>query len=199
MPGRPSRRSRILILGALCALLAYAGINYYRVARQAGLDETRTADVIVVFGAAEYAGKPSPVYRARLDHALDLYQHGLAKHIIATGGHGEDVKFAEGSVGRDYLIAKGVPQDMVIAETQSEDTQDSARRVAGIMRANGLTNCLAVSDAYHMYRIKRMMSGQGIECFASPRPLAKPLSQRQKAAYYLREVLSLTLWRLGIT
>ena len=199
MSRRPSRKLRLLLLGTLCVLIVYIGMNYYWIARQAGLDEARNADVIVVFGAAEYAGRPSPVYRARLDHALGLYERGLAKHMIATGGHGEDPKFAEGSVGRDYLISKGIPAEMVIAETQSEDTQDSAWRVANIMRANGMKDCLAVSDAYHMYRIKQMMSGQGIECYASPRPLAKPLTQRQKAAYYLREVLSLTLWRLGIT
>jgi uncharacterized SAM-binding protein YcdF (DUF218 family) len=197
----PRRISRRVMLGGLLVLLpaAYVGVTYHRIARQAGQDETRPAAVIVVFGAAEYAGRPSPVFRARLDHALDLFHRGLSRHIITTGGHGEDAKFAEGSVGRDYLVTKGVPPESVIAETQSQDTADSARRVAVIMRANGMQECLAVSDAYHMYRIKRMMAAEGVPCFASPRPAGRLLTHGQKAANYLREVLSLTLWRLGLS
>jgi uncharacterized SAM-binding protein YcdF (DUF218 family) len=199
MPRRVPRTALYTGLSLFLFTASYVGVNYVWVARQAARDESRPADVIVVFGAAEYAGRPSPVFRARLDHALSLYQRGLSQHIITTGGQGVDAKFAEGSVGRDYLVAKGVPADSVIAETQSLDTQDSARRVAAIMRANGMQDCLAVSDAYHMFRIKRMLADQGITAFASPRPATRRLSLRERSALYLREVLSLTLWRLGLT
>jgi len=154
--------------------------------------------VIVVFGAAEYAGKPSPIYKARLDHALELYKRKLAPLVITTGGHGNDPQYTEGGVGRDYLIDAGVPEAKAVAETQSEDTADSAVRVAAIMRTNRLKTCLAVSDPYHMYRIKRMMAKQGIVAYGAPRK-AKPLSAWQRAGFYLREVFSLTLWRLGLT
>ncbi len=179
-------------------LLAYVGQNYVQVARQADRDEARDADAIIVFGAAEYAGKPSPVYRARLDHGLALYQQGLAPFVITTGGHGADEHFTEGGVGRSYLMAAGVPEAKLIAETQSDDTSDSAERVAIIMKANNLKSCLAVSDGYHIHRIKLMMAEQGITAYGAPRPLAKPLSTTARASLFLREVLSLTLWRLHL-
>lgn len=201
---RPKRRQRMsfkrrLLWLVVLAILAYIGITFYLISRQAARDEARPADVIIVFGAAEYAGRPSPIYRARLDHGFALYQKGLAKYIIATGGRGDDPTYSEGGVGRDYLIGRGVPERNVIAETQSDDTSDSARRVANIMRANGMKDCIAVSDAYHLYRIKRMMGRQGVTAYASPRPPSRPMLWRERSIYYLREVLSITLWRLHIT
>lgn len=191
-------RTRLTTAALTLSLLAYVAVNYWKVAAQAGLDEARPADAIVVFGAAEYVGKPSPIYRARLDHGLTIYKRGLANLVITTGGHGDDEHFTEGGVGRDYLIAASIPEGRVIAETQSDDTSDSAARVATIMRANNLKSCIAVSDAYHLHRIKLMMTEQGIVTYGSPRPQAKPLTVRQKVAFYLREVLSLTLWRLHL-
>jgi uncharacterized SAM-binding protein YcdF (DUF218 family) len=180
-----------LIIGA--AALTYVAITYRSVSAQAVKDEARPADVIIVFGAAEYAGRPSPAFRARLDHALDIYRQGVAPFIITTGGKG-DVKFTEGGVGRDYLVAAGVPDAKVIAETQSGDTSESAQRVATIMRANNMTTCVAVSDGYHIYRIKRMMMNQGVETYGSPR-----LGGNKTPLIFLREVASITLWRLHIT
>ncbi|MEO5935745.1 MAG: YdcF family protein [Terriglobales bacterium] len=179
-------------------LFGYIGWNYASVARQSDLNEARAADAIVVFGAAEYAGKPSPIYRARLDHGLALYKQGLAPFVITTGGHGADEKFTEGGVGRSYLMAAGVPEAHLIAETQSADTSDSAERVATIMKANQLRSCLAVSDGYHIHRIKLMMAEQGITTYGAPRPPVKPQSRMARAGYFLREVLSLTLWRLHL-
>ncbi len=175
------------------AVIVYVAVNYYEISTQASHDESRPADVIVVFGAAEYSGKPSPTFRARLDHALVLYQRGIAPFIVTTGGKG-DARFTEGGVGRDYLVAAGVPDAKVIAETQSEDTSESAQRVGAIMRANNMKSCVAVSDGYHIYRIKRMMHDQGVQTYGSPRPggVARPL-------IFLREVASITLWRLHIT
>jgi uncharacterized SAM-binding protein YcdF (DUF218 family) len=192
-----SKRLRLIAYLAL-VLLAYITVTYYRVARQSALDESQPADVIVVFGAAEYAGKPSPIYRARLDHALLLYRRGVAPFVITTGGHGDDEHFTEGGVGRDYLVAAGIPEAKVIAETQSADTSDSAQRVGTIMKANHMKTCLAVSDGYHIHRIKLMMAGQGVIAFGAPRPLLKPLTEKQRMGFFLREVLSLTLWRLHL-
>ena len=186
-------KALFISLAILSAVIAYVGVTYHLIASQATKDEARPADVIIVFGAAEYSGKPSPAFRARLDHALTIYRQGIAPIIITTGGKG-DSKFTEGGVGRDYLVAAGVPDASVIAETQSDDTSESARRVATIMRTNSMKTCVAVSDGYHIYRIKRMMHNQGVETYGSPRP-----GGRKRVSIFLREVASITLWRLHIT
>lgn len=198
-PHQPKHRARKVIYFLLAALIAYVAYTYYVVARQATLDETRPADAIIVFGAAEYSGKPSPVLRARLDHALDLYKRGLAPYIITTGGNGDDPNYSEGGVGRAYLINGGVPESRIIAETQSDDTAESAQRVAAITRINHMTTCLVVSDGYHIFRIKRMMAAHGVTAYGAPRPGTQELSFFRRSGFFLREVLSLTLWRLHIT
>src|SRR5215471_11245266 len=109
-------------LWVLMAVLVYSAVVYRSVVRQSSKDEARAAGAIVVFGAAEYDGRPSPVYRARLDHAAELYRRGLAPIVITTGGSGADPKFSEGEVGRDYLKTLGIPDAQLIAETQSTDT-----------------------------------------------------------------------------
>lgn len=190
-------RTRLLlsvVFAVIALLIAYIAATYRMIAREAQLDETRHADVIVVFGAAEYSGKPSPVYRARLDHAADLFRQGIAPIIITTGGAGRDPNFSEGQVGRSYLTARGIPEGQLIAETQSDDTLQSAERVAAIMRANGMHTCVTVSDGYHMFRIKRMMQAQGIDVYAAPRSDAhgsSPLAM-------LDEVFKYTLWKLRL-
>ena len=188
-----SKKVPLISLAIGLAVIAYAGVTYHLIASQATKDEARPADVIIVFGAAEYSGKPSPAFRARLDHALTIYRLGIAPIIITTGGKG-DSKFTEGGVGRDYLVAAGVPDAKVIAETKSDDTSESARRVATIMRTNHMKTCVAVSDGYHIYRIKRMMKNQGVEAYGSPRP-----GGNKRVSIFLREVASITLWRLHIT
>ncbi|HVP54218.1 MAG TPA: YdcF family protein [Candidatus Eisenbacteria bacterium] len=167
--------------------------------REAGVDEARPADAIVVFGAAEYAGRPSPVYRARLEHAYELFEQGMAPLIITTGGAGGDPKFSEGQVGRDYLSKLGVPDVNLIAETQADDTGQSARRVAVILEANQLSSALLVSDAYHLYRAKRMMEREGITVYVSPRPDSIPKTRWGRLLAALREAFSYTLYRLHMT
>ncbi len=166
---------------------------------QANLDQARPADAIVVFGAAEYVGHPSPVFRARLDHAHELFEQGLAPLIITTGGAGKDPKFSEGQVGRDYLAKHGVPDVNLIAETQGTDTEYSARRVAVIMEANNLKSALVVSDAYHLYRAKRMMEHEGITVYTSPWPDSIPKTAWGRWIAALREAVSYVLYRLHMT
>lgn len=192
-------RRKVILWTIVGLVLFYIAYNAVRVAGEYGRDESRQADAIVVFGAAEYAGRPSPIFKARLDHAHNLYKQGLAPIVITTGGHrGDDDTFTEGGVGRDYLVAQGIPSAAVIAETQSSDTSDSAERVGAIMKTNKLRTCLAVSDPYHIHRIKVMLAAEDVTTYGAPRPLAKPLSAPARLALYLREVLSLTLWRLGL-
>jgi uncharacterized SAM-binding protein YcdF (DUF218 family) len=195
----PYRTPHRWIWVVLALLALYFSVQYLRVVHQAHTDETRPADAIVVFGAAEYAGKPSPVYRARLDHALTLYTRKIAPVVITTGGAGGDPVHSEGEVGRDYLLERGVPEKGLIAETQSDDTSESAERVAVIMRRNNMNSCVAVSDGYHLFRIKRMMERQGVTVYGAPRPELKPLSRWQKMRIQMKEVLSYTLWRMHLT
>ena len=177
--------------------LAWFVVIFCLVTRQAGRDESRHADAIVVFGAAEYYGRPSPIYRARLDHAYTLFKNGFAPLIITSGGAADDPTFTEGGVGRDYLVARGVPDGAVIAETQSGDTSESAARIANIFRTNHLHTCVAVSDGYHMFRVKQMLQREGVTAYASPRPDSRLTSHWQRSKVKLREVISYTAWKLG--
>jgi uncharacterized SAM-binding protein YcdF (DUF218 family) len=202
MPARASRPSRSA--GWLALLVAVAAAAWLlaiceRILHQGRQDEVRPAAAIVVFGAAEYDGRPSPVYRARLDHAYELFERRIAPMVITTGGSGLDPNFSEGGVGRDYLAARGVPAANLIAETQGADTAQSARRVAVIMRANGLRDCVAVSDPYHVFRVKMMLGREGIAAYTSPRPDSRPHTLGQRILAVAREAASYALWRLHLT
>ena len=188
---------RLEAVGVL-ALAAFLALTAVRIVHEGSLQEVHSADAIVVFGAAEYSGHPSPVLRARLDHAFDLFQEGIAPVVITTGGAAADPSFSEGGVGRDYLARRGIPERNLIAETQGSDTAQSAVRVAVIMRANGLRSCVAVSDAYHVFRIKRLLKHEGIgPVYVAPRPDSRPHGAGQRLYALLREASSYLLWKLG--
>ncbi|MGB7744822.1 MAG: YdcF family protein, partial [Terracidiphilus sp.] len=155
------------------------------------------ADAIGVLGAAEYDGRPSPVYRARLDHALELYHRGIAPLIITLGGPGGDA-YTEGSVGEEYLISKGVPEEDIIAETESRNTEESARRIAVIARVNGLHRLVIVSDGTHLFRIHAICAADGLDVLTSPRSRPAVEDKTLEAERIGHEVLSYTLWRLHL-
>jgi uncharacterized SAM-binding protein YcdF (DUF218 family) len=185
--------------------LLFLGLVVYFIAtgrailQAASLQELHPADAIVVFGAAEYSGHPSPVFRARLDHAFELYQKKLAPVVITTGGAAEDPKYNEGGVGHDYLMGRGIPDDALIAETQATDTAESAERVAGIMRENHMRSVLAVSDEYHVFRIRKMLQHEGVKVYLAPRSDSRPHSVWQKGVGLAREAASYLVWKLDIT
>lgn len=190
-------RLLIVLLGILVLLLVATSVQ---VIETAGKQEVHPADAIIVFGAAEYSGRPSPVLRARLDHAFELFQRGVAPVVITTGGAAADPKYSEGGVGRDYLMRRGIPERSLIAETQGRDTSESAVRVAVIMKANNLHSCVAVSDAYHVFRIRKLLEHEGISpVYTAPRLDTRPHSIVQRAESALRESTSYLLWRIGIT
>jgi len=190
-------RLLILVVGMLVLLLVGTSV---KVIETASRQEVHPADAIVVFGAAEYAGRPSPVLRARLDHAFALFQRGVAPVVITTGVAAEDPHYSEGGVGRAYLMRRGIPERSLIAETQGRDTSESAARVAVIMRANNLRSCVAVSDAYHVFRIRKLLEHEGIRpVYTAPRLDTRPHSILQRAESALRESTSYLLWRIGIT
>jgi uncharacterized SAM-binding protein YcdF (DUF218 family) len=197
-PSHPRWWLRLLVL-VLVVAVVFLAITAIQVAHTAAMQELHPADAIVIFGAAEYSGRPSPVLRARLDHALDLFHRGLAPVIITTGGAAADPIFSEGGVGRDYLMRHGVPERSLIAETQGRDTAESALRVGVIMHANGMHSCVAVSDAYHVFRIRKLLEREGLgPVYVAPRPESKPRSVLQRAIAVMRESTSYLLWRVGI-
>ena len=183
---------------AALAVAAFLGMASIHIVHEAGLQEVHPADAIVVFGAAEYAGRPSPVFRARLDHAYDLFQRGAAPVVITTGGSAADPDFSEGGVGHDYLMRRGIPESRLIAETQGSDTASSAERVAVIMRTNRMRSCVAVSAAYHVFRIRKLLEHEGVQVYLAPRPDSRPRSAWQRAVAVLREAASYMAWRLHI-
>ena len=194
---RPLRRHGLLWLGALAAaLLIWLAAICVGIVREASRQEIHPADAIVVFGAAEYSGRPSPVYRARLDHAYDLFEKGVAPVVITTGGAAADPSFSEGGVGHDYLMHRGIPDASLIEETQGSDTAQSAERIGVIMRTNHMHSCVAVSDAYHVFRIRKLLEHEGMQVYVSPRPDSRPHSLWQRGEAVLREAVSYMVWRL---
>jgi len=197
---RPRRWWLRLLVFSAVVVVAFLSITAARIVKAASQQEVPHADAIVVFGAAEYSGRPSPVLKARLDHALDLFHRGVAPVVITTGGAAADPKFSEGGVGRDYLMRHGVPERSLIAETQGRDTSESAVRVGVIMHANSLHSCIAVSDAYHVFRIRKLLEHEGIgPVYTAPRPDSRPRTVLQRTLAVLREATSYLLWRIGIT
>jgi uncharacterized SAM-binding protein YcdF (DUF218 family) len=189
----------LLLLAAVGAMFLFFGLVGLRIVRAAAEAPVKKADVIIVFGAAEYAGRPSPVYRARLDHGYELFEKGMAPVVITTGGSALDPDFSEGGVGRDYLLRRGVPEQALIAETQGSDTAQSAARVANIMRANGMRSCIAVSDAYHVYRIRALLEHEGVQVELAPRPESRPHPLRERFEAVMREAMSYLVWKMGMT
>jgi len=182
---------------ASLALITFLALTALGIVRDGSLQELHKADAIVVFGAAEYSGRPSPVLRARLDHAFDLFEKGIAPVVITTGGAASDPSFSE---GQNYLEHRGIPERNLIAETQGSDTAQSAVRVAVIMRANGLHSCVAVSDAYHVFRIRRLLEHEGLSpVYVAPRPDSRPRGAAQRTYAVLREACSYLLWKLGMS
>ncbi len=200
------RKPRYLWLKAvLVALLvlplggfAWCWWVYAQVERYAVLDEAAPSDAIGVFGAAEYDGHPSPVFRARLDHAHALYDRGIAPLIVTLGGDGGD-DHSEGAVGREYLMGAGIPESAIIAETQSRSTSESARRIAVIARTNGLRRLVIVSDGTHLFRIHAICAADGLNVLTSPRPRsAAEVADAPDWDAMTHEIITYTLWRLHL-
>ena len=191
------RRAALTLAILLMCGLAALGFVYYEVSRQAERDEARRADAIVVLGAAQYNGRPSPVLKARLDHALELYERELAKRIIATGGQGLGAKFSEGEVSRRYLSEHGVPAEFITVENTGQSTMQSVAVVGEIMDRMELKSCIVVSDDYHMHRAKKMLEEIGLTVYGSPREAAES-DEWTRRKRFLRESLSYLIWRIGI-
>ena len=157
-----------LVLAVLIAGVALGGYAAYRIWDQGNRDERPPVDAIVVMGAAQYDGRPSPVFAARLDHAIDLFHEGIAARLIVTGGKQEGDRTTEAASARIYAVQHDVPDEAILTEDQSRTTLQSIRGVAAVMRDQGFDSAVFVSDPSHMLRVLRMASDEGITAFGSP-------------------------------
>src|SRR5581483_3664891 len=191
------RALRNVLVLAASLLLIFVGYISLRIQQQSGRNEEEPADVILVLGAAEYHGRPSPVLKARLDHALELYHRELAPRIMTTGGAGGDPVFTEGAVGRTYLINQGVPPEMIIVEHEGESTVHSIAAAGEILRRMNLRSVIVVSDGYHIYRVKKMLESRGLTVYGSPRPEQSHNTLRDQWLY-LKQSVGYILWLFGL-
>ena len=162
-------RDLLAVVAVSCLAIAIvAGLAAYRVWQQGQLDDRRHADAIVVMGAAQYDGRPSPLFAARLDHAVELYRAGVAARLVMTGGKAAGDRTTEAASARAYAVAHGVPADAILIEDQSRTTLESIHAVGEVLRAHGLTGAVFVSDRPHMLRVLRMAADDGIAAWGSP-------------------------------
>jgi len=187
----------LLLLLPVAWIAITLAVYVVEIERQSKVEEARKADVIVVLGAAEYNGRPSPVLRARLAHALELWNEGYAPRVMTTGGAGGDPRYTEGIVGRDYFVQKGVPLESIIVEEESETTVETIAAVSEIMRRMGLKSAILVSDGYHIFRAKKLLQSQGMTAYGSPRA-AKEGAWWREHWLAIRQAFGYLVWQAGI-
>lgn len=160
-------------------------------------DAARASDAIVVLGAAQYDGRPSPVLRARLDHALSLWKRGLAPRVILTGGKGAGDTTSEAAVGRVYMLRRGVPDTALLMENEGRSTAESLGGVARLAKRRGIEDIILVSDPFHMMRLQILAWRHGLHAVPSP-TLTSPISanRMESVGYILSESLKVPLTAL---
>lgn len=188
---------RLLLKGALLVallLFGYFAVTFLQVVAAARRDRAGEAQAIVVLGAAQYDGRPSDVFRARLDHAADLYERGLAPIVVVTGGRRPGDRFTEASAAAGYLQGRGVPSDALRLETSSTNSWESMAAAARFLRNEGITDVLLVSSPYHALRVEHIAREVGLEGRSSP--ANTPESAAFVGGHLLRETLAVGVGRL---
>ncbi len=189
--------STAALLGVV--LVAVVVVTFVAVWRAAHTDDASTvdrADAIVVLGAAEYDGRPSPVFAGRLEHAQLLYEQHRAPIVIVLGGGQPGDVTTEAEAGRDYLVQQGLPADAVVAEPVGHTTMESLRAAASYMRDHGLRSAFLVSDPWHNLRVRRMASDLGIEGFVSATWHSAARSEETRFPGYVRETFAYIYYRV---
>ena len=195
------RRNPVLLAlaAALCVLLAVLGLTALAVWSSAHTDDASRvdhADVILVLGAAQYGGEPSPVFEGRLEHAALLYREGRAHTVLVLGGSAPGDTSTEAEAGRSWLIAAGLPSEDVVASPVGATTLESLRAAASWMREQGLRSAFLVSDPWHNLRVKRMASDLGIQAYASATWQSAARTEGTRFDGYLRETFAYLYYRL---
>jgi uncharacterized SAM-binding protein YcdF (DUF218 family) len=179
---------RLLLLAVFSAFLWFSSLAI-SIQRYGQLSDSAPADAAVVLGAAVHRGAPSPVFRERINHAVDLYQAGQVDAIIFTGGIGWNDDQAEAEVGRQYALELGVPSSAIFMESESLDTIENLQGAAAIIVEQGFARVLLVSDPLHMFRAMHIALDLGLEAAPSPTPTSRYRTARSQLPFLLREVL----------
>lgn len=164
---RWSLRRRVALGMLSMAALAWL-VSAVSVLRAATRDEAQPAQAIVVLGAAQYRGRPSPVLRMRLDHAVGLYARGIAPRVVVTGGIAEGDTASEAAVSRIYAMTAGVPDTAILLENEGRTTGQSIARVARLLKARRIDTVVVVSDPFHVLRAARVAARAGLVAYTSP-------------------------------
>jgi uncharacterized SAM-binding protein YcdF (DUF218 family) len=180
---------------ALLAILVYEVITFGFVYQASRSDDAQRAGAIVVFGAAQYGGRPSPVLKGRLDHALKLWRQRLAPFVVVTGGRRAGDRVTEATAAANYLMQQGVPDRAILREVQGTTSWDSLAATSVILRERGLETVVLVSDPYHAARIVSMASELGLQGYASP-AREVPISQGTELKRMARETLIVSVSRV---
>ena len=169
-PTSPSLARSLGLIGLAALISATLGAGYgaYRIWQRGEVDEARPVDAIVVLGAAQYDGRPSPVFEARLQHALQLYRGGVAPYLVVTGGGRAGDRTTEAAAARAWAERQGVPAAAILGSDQARNTLELMEAVAGLLREHGLRSAVFVSDRSHMLRVLRMAKDLGVEAYGSP-------------------------------
>jgi len=193
----PGKRVIFQLLFTYLPLLAlsYILVLYGLIRWTASKEDVQRADIIVVFGAAQYNGRPSPVFKARLDQTASLFKSSYAKKIMTTGGHGPDSRFTEAEVGKDYLTKQNIPPESIFTEPRASTTLGTIKRVVEFLRREHLDTVIAVSDGFHLFRTKQIFRDNRITVYASPAKHS-PIESRLKSRLWasLREVFVYSIY-----
>lgn len=181
----------IFVLGAV----VYFAVTYGQVWRGSRRDQTQPAPAIIVFGAAQYNGRPSAVLKARLDHAVDLYRRRLAPLVVVTGGRQPGDPFTEASVAAEYLLERGIPDRAVLREVSGESSWQSLSAAAGILADRHIDEALLVSDRFHSLRIEAIAGELGLTGHVSPTPTS-PITGWTERRAMGREALAVAVGRI---
>ncbi len=175
-------------------IIAYVGITFVQVYRASRHDGARPADAVVVLGAAQYDGRPSPVLQARLDRALELYETGLSARIVLTGGRQEGDRFTEATAGYNYLRERGVPDEHLLKEVGGASTFESIAASARFLQDRGLTTVVLVTNDYHAYRVEAVAEEVGLDATVSP--ISSQLGRGGELRQIGRETLAVAIGRV---
>ena len=181
--------------GILLLVVAYLGVTFVQVVQASRSDDAERAQAIVVFGAAQYNGTPSPVLRARLDHAAKLYERGYADRLVVTGGRLPEDRFSEAGASARYLRSKGVPDSSILREVQGRTSWESLASTARILKKRGLTDVVLVSDGFHSARIGAMASELGLKAHTSP-TTTSPITGVETLPYLGKETMAVAAGRV---
>ncbi|HYS38415.1 MAG TPA: YdcF family protein [Pseudonocardiaceae bacterium] len=191
---------RWLVRGALAvvvALVLLVGGTAFRIWQYGRIDDRGHADVILVLGAAQYNGDPSAILRNRLDHARALYDEGVAGEIVTVGGRRPLDRFTEAQASGMYLVSQGVPSDRIVEVNTGNDTLNSLRAAAGVLRQHSWGSAVLVSDPWHMFRAETMAEDSGIDAWTSPTHSGPAVQTRTtQLKYIVRETAALLFYRV---